>query len=92
MVHSSSSREFWRSVWKYGGVIGHLEEEDDDDDMIQNKDDVQNTIFFENSRINFCENLLRKRTDEVALVCFGVENRMKRTMTFRTLYDRVSVF
>jgi acetoacetyl-CoA synthetase len=45
--------------------------------------------FFPDARLNFAENLLRRRDERDALVFQG-EGRVRRRMTFRELYDAVS--
>lgn len=47
--------------------------------------------FFPDARLNFAENLLRRRDDADALVFWG-EDKVKRRMSWRELYERVSRF
>ena len=45
--------------------------------------------FFPEARLNFAENLLRPRDDETVIIFRG-EDRVKRSMTFKSLFEQVS--
>ncbi len=75
---------FWSLVWDLCGVIG-----DRSANIFEPGARFQDSRFFPEARINFAENLLRRRDDAVALVFRG-ENRVERSLTFRALYDQVS--
>ena len=76
--------EFWSRVWDFCGVIG-----DKGKTVYQAGARMQDGRFFPDSKINFAENLLRRRDDAVALVFRG-ENRVERSITYKELYDQVS--
>ncbi len=76
---------FWRSVWKFGGVIAHRQGEV----TLVNGSMMPGAHWFPDARLNFSENLLRRRDDHDAIVFWG-EDRIKRTMTYAQLYDEVS--
>ncbi|MGH6946220.1 MAG: acetoacetate--CoA ligase [Kiloniellales bacterium] len=76
---------FWRSVWRFGGVIGDL----NDTPALADGDKMPGARFFPAARLNFAENLLRRRDDSDALVFWG-EDKVKRRISHKALYDRVS--
>ncbi len=45
--------------------------------------------WFEGSKLNFAENLLRHRDDKLALIFRG-EDKVRRTLTYKELYDETS--
>ena len=75
---------FWTTVWEFAGVIG-----EPGDVVATNLDRMFDARFFPHGRLNFAENLLRRRDGRDALVFRG-EDRVRRTLTFRELYDDVS--
>jgi|SRR5271156_1389499 len=76
---------FWSCVWDYCGVIGH---KGPPPYMIPSAK-MWGTQFFPQGSLNYAENLLRRRDDETALFFWG-EDQVKRTISFRQLYDQVS--
>jgi len=76
--------EFWSKVWDFCGVIG-----DKGKTVYQPAPQMQDVRFFPDSKINFAENLLRRRDNGVAMVFRG-ENRVERSVTYKELYDQVS--
>lgn len=48
---------FWPLVWQHCGVKGEL-----GNIVAENRQDMQRTRWFPDSRLNFAENLLRRRT------------------------------
>ncbi len=77
---------FWRAVWSDGQVIAESQGEI----VIQDADKMPGARFFPEARLNFAENLLRRRDGETAIV-FRCEDRGRRTLSFTELYDLVSV-
>jgi acetoacetyl-CoA synthetase len=57
--------------------------------VLVDRDKMPGAKFFPNARLNFAENLLRRRDDADALVFWG-EDKVKRRLSFRALYDQVS--
>jgi acetoacetyl-CoA synthetase len=45
--------------------------------------------WFPDAKLNFAQNLLRRRDDETAMVFWG-ENKVRRRMSFFELHDAVS--
>ena len=55
--------DFWRFMWEFGGVRGSIGER-----IIEHGGRMPGTRFFPDATLNFAENLLRRRDDEVAIV------------------------
>ena len=77
---------FWSMVWEYGGVTG----ERGDGPVLVGGDRMPGAKWFPDARLNFAENLLRRRDDATA-VLFRGEDRVRRSLSFRELHDAVSV-
>jgi acetoacetyl-CoA synthetase len=77
--------EFWQSVWSFCGVVDEARGEV----AIENRDRMPGARFFPAARLNFAENLLRRRDESEAIVFWG-EDKVKRRLTFDQLYDQVS--
>lgn len=75
---------FWQAVWDFTGVIG-----DKQGPVLVDGDRMPGAKFFPEAKINFAENLLRRRDDADALVFWG-EDKVKRRLSFREVYDQVS--
>jgi acetoacetyl-CoA synthetase len=76
---------FWQSVWSEYGVIA----ETAGDKVVIDRDRMPGARWFPSARLNFAENLLRRRDDETALVFWG-EDRVKSRMTYAELFGQVS--
>ncbi|HOL64425.1 MAG TPA: acetoacetate--CoA ligase [Accumulibacter sp.] len=77
---------FWASIWDSCQVIGHPGEP-----VLVQGDRMPGARWFPEARVNYAENLLRLRDDNDALVFWG-EERVKRRLSRRELYDEVSRF
>jgi acetoacetyl-CoA synthetase len=80
------SDEFWRLMWEFGGIIGEMGAR-----TVENPGQMPGARYFPDARINFAENLLRRRDDRTAIV-FNGEGRVRRTMTYAELYAQVTAF
>ena len=76
---------FWRAIWDFCGVIG----DGPGAVALADGDKMPGAQFFPEAKINFAENLLRRRDDSDAMV-FWAEDKVKRRMSWRELYDQVS--
>ena len=76
---------FWTSVWDFCGVIAEHRGER----VLVDGDKMPGAQWFPDARLNFSENLLRRRDDETAMVFWG-ENKVRRRMSFAEVYDAVS--
>ena len=60
--------EFWSSVWEFGEVRGEAGAT-----VVVDRDKMPGAQWFPEARLNFAENLLRRRDDADALVFWGEE-------------------
>jgi acetoacetyl-CoA synthetase len=77
--------EFWRSLWRFGGVIAS----DQADRVVADPDRMPGARWFPGARFNFAENLLRDRVEGAAIV-FRAETGSTRTVGWRELRGSVS--
>ncbi len=77
--------KFWRSVWSFAVVIA----EHQGDSTLQDGDQMQGAQWFPQARLNFAENLLRRRDAAQAIVFWG-EDRVRRSLSYAELYAEVS--
>ena len=77
--------DFFQSLWRFTGIIAETQ----GDTVLADGDKMPGARWFPDARLNFAENLLRRRDDAPALIFLG-EDRVRREMSFRELYDLVS--
>jgi acetoacetyl-CoA synthetase len=78
------AQEFWNRIWDDGRVIGEK-----GGTTLVDGERMPGARWFPNGRLNFAENLLRRRGRGDAIVFWG-EDRIKRRMTHDQLRDLVS--
>jgi len=76
--------EFWSAIWDFCGVIGERGER-----IVERADQMPGARWFPDARLNFAENLLRRRDGTTALVARD-ERGVRRTLTWAALHDEVS--
>ena len=76
--------DFWRLLWDYAEVRG-----DPGDRVLVDGERMPGARWFPQARLNYAENLLRRRDDADALVFRG-EDRVHARWSHRALYDEVS--
>lgn len=76
--------KFWSAFWDYAGVIGEKGTV-----LLSDNDRMETTKFFPEAKINWAENLLKRRDDGVAII-FRDELARERQLTFKELADIVS--
>ena len=82
----SNPEIFWSKFWDYSKIIGDKGKE------IIRKDSVFNkTKFFPDSKINYSENILRKRNNEIA-INFLSESGFEENISWKLLYEKVCKF
>jgi len=82
---SVENREaFWGSIWNELGIVGTRGER-----VLVDGDKMPGAQFFPDARLNFAENLLRKR-DDTAAIYFSNEGLRGRDWTWNELYNAVS--
>ncbi len=75
---------FWALVWDFCGVIARQR-----GDVVLQDDRLPGARWFPDARLNFAENLLRRRDDAVAVV-FRNEAGARRTLTWASLHLEVA--
>jgi acetoacetyl-CoA synthetase len=76
---------FWESMWDFCGVIAETRGAT----TLRDPTAMPGAQFFPDARLNFAENLLRRRDSRDAIVFWG-EDRVQRRTSFEELYDEVS--
>ncbi len=77
--------QFWDSLWKFAGVRASNK----GSSVLLDPGRMPGARWYPEARMNFAENLLRRRDAATAMVFWG-EDRVKRRVTHRELYDQVS--
>ena len=75
---------FWGAVWDWSGTVGERGER-----VFIEGEGMHGARYFPDARLNFAENLLRRRTDEPAIIAASEDGR-RRTVTWRELHDLTS--
>jgi acetoacetyl-CoA synthetase len=86
-LHAWSVRDseaFWRLLWDFGEVKG-----DKGARTLVDGGRMPGAKWFPDGKLNFAENLLRRRDDSDAMVFWG-EERIKRRLSFKQLHQLVS--
>jgi acetoacetyl-CoA synthetase len=76
---------FWASVWDECGVIAETR----GSIVLAEAGKMPGARFFPEARLNYAENLLRRRDEADAIVFWG-EDMVKRRLSFRALHEQVS--
>jgi len=74
---------FWKSIWEFTNVKGSMGKVY----MKKSKDFFENK-FFPDAKLNYAENLLKKNTDETAII-FKSENGHKQYLSWKNLNSQV---
>ena len=77
--------QFWTSLWSFVGILC----EERGECVLRNGDRMPGARWFPDARLNFAENLLRRRDDAPALIFRG-EDLFARSLSFAELYSAVS--
>lgn len=78
--------EFWSEVWDFCELIGDR----NGSPVVINSDSIMKARFFPEARLNFAENLLRRRNEDAEAVIFWREGEVVRRLNFRELDAEVS--
>ena len=76
---------FWAALWQYGGVIASRGW----NEVLVDGDRMPGARWFTGARLNYAENLLRRRDDAPAMIFRG-ENGARRELSHAALYARVA--
>ena len=83
---SCNDREqFWHAIWQFCGVVGSTQ----GDTILIDRDRMPGARWFPEARLNFAENLLRKRDRTTAIVFWG-EDQLKSRVSWAELHAEVS--
>ena len=82
----SNPKIFWSKFWDYSKIIGQTGKEIIREDKVFNK-----TIFFPDSRINYAENILKKKNNNIAIT-FLSEIGFEENISWKELYEKVCKF
>ena len=75
---------FWAALWDWCGVGGERGGR-----VLVDGDRMPGARYFPDARLNFAENLLRRRTDDPAIIAWS-EDGARRVVSWRELYDHTS--
>ena len=78
--------EFWSKFWDYSKIVGDKGKEIIKYDKIFNK-----TKFFPDSKLNYAENILKKKSSELA-ISFLSEKGFEEEISWEQLYNKVCKF
>jgi len=78
--------EFWSKFWDYSKIIG-----DKGKEIIKYNKIFNQTKFFSDSKLNYAENILKKRSPEIA-ISFLSEKGFEEEISWEKLYDKVCRF
>jgi len=82
----SNPEIFWSKFWDYSKIIGDKGKEIIKKDKVFNK-----TKFFPDSKINYSENILKKKNNEIA-INFLSESGFEENISWKLLYEKVCKF
>ena len=75
---------FWKEVWEYTGIIASRQA----DAILDDPGKMPGAHWFEGARLNFAENLLRRKDGHTALIFRG-EDSVRKEYTYAALYEEV---
>ena len=78
--------EFWSKFWDYSKIIG-----DKGSVIIQKDKDFKKSKFFPGSKLNYAENILKKKSNDIA-INFLSEKGFEEYITWNNLYEKVCKF
>jgi acetoacetyl-CoA synthetase len=75
---------FWSEIWDFCGIVG-----DKGKRILVDGDDIESAQWFPDARLNFAENLLRRRDDSVACR-FRAEDQIEYSLSWEQLHRQVA--
>ena len=78
--------EFWSKFWDYSKIIGEKGKE-----IIKYNKNFNKTKFFPNSKLNYAENILKKKSPEIA-ISFLSEQGFEEEISWDQLFNKVCKF
>jgi len=79
--------KFWASLWDFGHVISSKKATQ----ILVDGDNMEKATWFVDAKLNFSENLLRRRDDHLAII-FVAENRKHSELSYQELFHQVAVW
>ena len=77
---------FWSEFWDFSEIIGEK------GNTVLKKNKIFNkNVFFPDAKLNYAENLLQKRNDDLA-INFLSESGLEENITWKSLYEKVCKF
>ena len=76
---------FWAQIWRFTEIRASRQ----CDQVLSDAEQFPGARWFEGARLNFAENLLRHRSDELALIS-RLEHGARKSLTYNELYQKVS--
>jgi acetoacetyl-CoA synthetase len=76
---------FWRALWSFAEIVASWQGEA----VLENGDQMPGAHWFPQARLNYAENLLRHRGETPGIIFRG-EDRVRRVITQKQLYNQVS--
>jgi len=77
--------DFWEEMWDFGGIVASQTH----DQVVSDLSAFPGADWFPGARLNFAENLLHYRDDQLAFIFIG-ETQSSKRMTYAELYDSVA--
>ncbi len=77
--------QFWQTMWRFAGIIG----DGPGERVLIDGERMPGARWFPDARLNYAENLLRRRDEADALVFWG-EDQVRRRMSHAALHDAVA--
>lgn len=75
---------FWSEIWDFCGIVGERGER-----ILIDGDEIEKAQWFPDASLNFAENLLRKKNNEIAIY-FRAEDQVDCRLTYEELYEQVA--
>src|SRR5262249_22082449 len=81
----ANPQQFWPALWDFFNVVASKRW----DTVVENFDQMPGAKWFQGARLNFAENLLKRRDDKPALI-FNNERGERRSLSHAVLYQNVA--
>ena len=75
---------FWGEIWDFCDIVYSKQY----DNVVVNPRKMPGAKWFTGARLNFAENLLRRKDNQTAIIFYG-EDSVKKELTYLQLYDEV---
>jgi acetoacetyl-CoA synthetase len=77
--------KFWLTIWSFCDVIAEFQ----GNVVLEQGTAIEEARFFPEARLNYAENLLKRRDNEPAIIFWG-EDKVKLSLTYAELYQQVA--